>query len=119
MKFTKEDVAAVLKEARTNSRLSAKTVIEKLQDNGINISVKTLYGYENAHSAPTAKTMFKLCEIYGIQMDAAFGFEKKEKPATEGDGLDERLKLFSSLSPEAQEQALEYMRFLASKEAGK
>lgn len=59
-------VAQILKIKRTELNLSAKAVVKKLQDFGIYISDKTLYGWESGHRKPDGDVFLILCHIYGI-----------------------------------------------------
>ena len=43
-----------------------REALEKLKRHDINISDKTLYGWESGHRQPDADTFLVLCEIYGI-----------------------------------------------------
>lgn len=56
----------MLKARRKELGFSVKHVLEQLQNMGINISAKTLYGWENEHRQPDADTFLKLCKIYNI-----------------------------------------------------
>jgi transcriptional regulator with XRE-family HTH domain len=81
---SKEDIAKVLKESRQKTGLSAKEVVEKLSLHDINVSPKTLYGWESGHSQPDADTLLLLCNIYGIDdIMRAFGYDKTEISLTE------------------------------------
>lgn len=119
--MTKEIIGTTLKNARNAAGLAPSEVVLRLKECGIEISEKTLYGYENGHSSPQIATLFRLCEFYGIEdVSGTFGFESKKNPATNnGDGLSAEDSLFSSLSPQGQNEALNYMRFLKDKEASK
>lgn len=116
--MTKENIGKVLKNLRLNAGITPSEVTTRLKEYGINISDKTLYGYENGHSAPQINTLFRLCEVYGVDdVAAAFGFENSKSPTIgNDDGALEHEKLFKSLSPAAQRQALDYIRFLSEKE---
>jgi transcriptional regulator with XRE-family HTH domain len=65
---SKEEIANVLKKYRHKSGLSTKEVTEKLSLQGINVSPKTLYGWEIGHSQPDANTLLLLCDIYDIDV---------------------------------------------------
>ena len=60
------DIATVLKTKRKELGLSVKTVLERLNTYGIDISDKTLYGWESGYRQPDADTFLVLCQIYGI-----------------------------------------------------
>lgn len=58
------NIASVLKQLRKTSQQTASDVIEKLKEYDIDISVKTLYGYESGLSMPNANVFVALCQIY-------------------------------------------------------
>ncbi len=58
------NIASILKQLRKTSRLSAKETAKQLQEYGINISSKTIYGYESGLSMPNANVFVALCKIY-------------------------------------------------------
>ena len=60
------NVSAILKEKRKGLGLSVKTVLDELRLYSIEISDKTLYGWESGHRQPDADTFLALCQIYGI-----------------------------------------------------
>lgn len=68
------NVSAILKEKRKELGLSVKTVLDKLRSHGVEISSKTLYGWESGHRQPDADTFLALCQIYGI--DTLKGIKK-------------------------------------------
>lgn len=87
------NVSAILKEKRKGLGLSVKTVLDELRPYGIEISDKTLYGWESGHRQPDADTFLALCQIYGI--DTLKGIKKAPsisdeamKLAQDYDGLD-------------------------------
>lgn len=58
------NISSVLKQLRKTSQQTAVDVIEKLKEYQIDISAKTLYGYENGISMPNADVFVALCQIY-------------------------------------------------------
>mgnify|MGYP003299044497 CR=1 FL=1 len=58
------NIPAALKQLRKTSSYTAKDVTQMLTAYNINISEKTLYGYENGISMPNADTFVALCMIY-------------------------------------------------------
>ncbi len=62
--MTKQAIASFLKQLRKTSGLSANDVIEKLKKYSIDISAKTLYGYESGLSMLNADAFVSLCRIY-------------------------------------------------------
>lgn len=59
-------VAPLLKSKRRELGLSVREVLGKLHEHGIDVSDKTLYGWENGHRQPDADTFLALCGIYQI-----------------------------------------------------
>lgn len=72
---------------------------------------------ETGKREPDFSTLGILADHYGVSVDYLLGRDGKKSAIPEDDGLRERLAMFEGLSPEAQEQALDYMRYLAEKEA--
>ena len=60
-------IAAILKTKRKEANLSVKAVLDQLRGFGVDISDKTLYGWERGHRQPDADTFLVLCRIYGIE----------------------------------------------------
>lgn len=58
------NISSVLKQLRKTSGLSAGEVALQLKEYGIDISSKTLYGYESGLSMPNANLFVALCKIY-------------------------------------------------------
>ena len=56
----------LLRQRREQCGFSIDTVIQLLHERGIDISSKTLYGYENGVATPKVNTFIALCDIYGI-----------------------------------------------------
>ena len=62
--MTRQTIANFLKQLRRTSGLSANEVTDKLQEYDIDISAKTLYGYESGLSMLNADAFVALCKIY-------------------------------------------------------
>lgn len=60
------NISTLLKNRRRDIGFSVKDVLEKLKAHGIDISDKTLYGWESGYRQPDADTFLVLCEIYEI-----------------------------------------------------
>lgn len=60
------DIGSLLKNKRKELKLSVKHVTEELSKYNINISEKTLYGWENNYRQPDADAFLVLCLIYNI-----------------------------------------------------
>ncbi len=61
-----ENIAKILKEYRKKNLLSVVDVAFSLSEKNINVSTKTIYGWESGQSQPDADTLLILCEIYNI-----------------------------------------------------
>ena len=89
------EISLLLKSERASQHLSVKEVTSALVEHGISISEKTLYGYENGVSMPSANIFLALTRIYGVHnMMSAH----------------ERLLLdhFRTLNPEGQTKLVDY-----------
>ena len=62
--MTKHTISNFLKQLRKTSGLSASDVVNELQEYNIDISAKTLYGYESGLSMLNADVFVALCKIY-------------------------------------------------------
>lgn len=58
------NIASRLKELREKNGLTRKEVADKLRAFGIDISDKTLYGYESGRNSANADMFLALCQIY-------------------------------------------------------
>lgn len=61
---TRQTISSFLKQLRKTSGFSANEVVNKLQKYDIDISAKTLYGYESGLSMLNADAFVALCRIY-------------------------------------------------------
>lgn len=104
-----------LKRFRELANLSVEQVSSALKARGIEKSnPKTIYGWENGHSEPSAETFLILCDIYDVDnILEVFGYKNKKKPVL----TDEQEKQYSELvnlyrnSPdELQDAALAVLR---------
>ena len=107
--MTKEQVAALLKDARRDKGLKGSEVVNKLKGYGIEVSPKTLWGWENGNSQPPIPTFIALCKIYEVENIIE---EVKSKPVQESLTQKEKLMLdyFRQASPEAQNLALKMLK---------
>ena len=62
--MAEKNIAMLLKQLRKTSSYSVNEVIDKLKSYNIDISAKTLYGYEGGTSMPNADMFVALCRIY-------------------------------------------------------
>ncbi len=98
-------MAATLRQLRQARGLTAKEVAEILASKDVDISEKTLLGYENGVSAPKVNTFLRLCEIYRVtDIMGTFGYDGKESPSQLRDAL---LANFDRLNAEGQERLAE------------
>ncbi len=58
------NIGDILKKLREENGLKGNDVVEKLKELGIEISVKTLYGYESGRNSTNADMFLALCQIY-------------------------------------------------------
>ena len=107
MSFTKKQIADLLKDKRLERDLKGSEVVRQLkQSYDIELSDKTLYGYENGVSSPNIPTFLALCKIYEIE-DVIGALEQVKTRRRALSVTEERLvKFFRASSPELQEAAL-------------
>lgn len=73
----------LLRQKREQMGLSLDTVVKELENRGISISIKTLYGYENGVSTPRVNTFIALCDIYKVSdIMGEFGYATSLKLAS-------------------------------------
>lgn len=80
--MTREDIGSILKELRLSSGKTQKEVAEMLGR-----KQQIVGHWETGYSQPDADTLFTLCEIYGVTVDEAFGFKKKDMIVSKNDML--------------------------------
>jgi len=112
------NVASMLKKMRKESGFSSSDVVAALERKGINIAVKTLYGYENGVSMPNADIFMELCAIYNCT-------NPLDCVADVPDIGQRLLVLFNRLNEEGQERIIEELemmveskRYIKSREVG-
>ena len=59
-------VSSLIKSKRKELDYSVKDVVSELSKRGIDVSEKTVYGWESGHRQPDADTFLILCDIYQI-----------------------------------------------------
>jgi hypothetical protein len=102
----KKQLANLLREKRAQSHLTGTDVVRQLKDkDGIELSAKTLWGYEAGVSMPPVPVFLALCRIYGIE-NLADG--SGETIVLSGKEL-KLLELFRAASPEIQELAIKLL----------
>lgn len=95
--------------------ISATKLAEEL---GLSTSVIT--GWKHG-SVPRHSTLNKIAEYFGVDASSLYNasapINAEKKPTIIfDDELAEKVMLFNALSPEMQDQVLDYMRFLVSKQ---
>lgn len=65
--MSKKKIAATLKFKRNDAGKSVREVVETLRSHGIDVSEKTVYGWESGHRQPDSDILLLLCNIYGIK----------------------------------------------------
>jgi transcriptional regulator with XRE-family HTH domain len=61
------NIGEILKRLREENNLTGKETVDKLKELGIDISAKTLYGYESGRNSTNADMFLALCKIYKCQ----------------------------------------------------
>lgn len=100
------NVGNMLRNKRNALGLSVKEVVNLLAQNDINISIKTLYGWENGNRQPDADTFITLCKIYNID---SFSSVLEIKNTT----INQLQHIFNSLNPDGQQRLMDYAKELA------
>ncbi len=103
MLMDKMQIAALLKDARVQNKMSVEEVAAALRSFGHEIMPKTIYNYETGNSMPQVPVFLALCRIYGID-DI---FDAKYHKKIEVSALEETLvNLFRSASSELRSAAI-------------
>jgi len=108
---TKKQIANLLKDKRLECGLTGVEVVQRLKlQYDIDLSDKTLYGYERAVSSPNVPLFLALCRIYEIE-DVAGSLEQSKTRRRSLTATEEKLvNYFRQASPEAQELALKMLK---------
>lgn len=104
-------VGSILKKRRKELDLPVKYVLEQLKNMGVDISDKTLYGWENGHRQPDADVFLMLCKIYDINSIAGLTKEtlSENKLLSFSDENEKKLvELYRELNDEGKEKLLTY-----------
>ena len=107
--FTKEAVAAFLRDKRLEKKMTGQEVSDKLKMYGINISKTTIWGYEKGVSGPTVPTFIALCRIYEVE-DVIAEVRVKQDNINLRAREKELLDYFRQASPEAQDLVLKVLK---------
>lgn len=108
-------VGNILKTRRKELDLPVKYVLEQLKNMGVNISDKTLYGWENGHRQPDADVFLMLCKIYEISSIAGLTKETstENKLLSLSDENEKKLvELYRELNDEGKEKLVGYAKDL-------
>lgn len=76
--MTKEEIGLILKKLRVSCGMTQKEVAEK-----IGRTQQIIGHWETGYAQPDANTLFTLCNIYGVTVDDAFNFQKKDSISKE------------------------------------
>ena len=75
------NIAKVLKEQRKLNDFSVQDVAIQLEKKNVNVSPKTIYGWESGQALPSADTLLQLCDIYHISdILGCFGYGLDDNP---------------------------------------
>ena len=84
-------IAKMLKYYRKANNLSVDDIAAYLDECGISVANKTIYGWESGQTQPDADILLYLCKYYRItDILGTFGYSKKKKPETITYSLKER-----------------------------
>lgn len=61
------EVLQKLKNLRKQRKIKIESVVDYLQKNGIEVAVKTVYGWENGQASPSVQAFIALCSFYEIK----------------------------------------------------
>lgn len=93
--MTKEEIGNTLKKLRIACGMTQKEVAERLGRN------QPIVGHwETGYAQPDANTLFTLCNIYGVTVDDAFGFQRKDNISKEDYERIKKYKFISTHSPD-------------------
>lgn len=93
--MTKEEIGSILKKLRIACGMTQKEVAERLGRN------QPIVGHwETGYAQPDANTLFTLCNIYGVTVDDAFGFQKNHNISKEDHERIRKYKIISEYSPD-------------------
>lgn len=74
-----KEVMKMLRDIRCSKGLTIDEVHNFLLKNGIQVSKKTVYGWDRSTTTPNIKTFVKLCKFYGIK-DVYSLFDEEAAP---------------------------------------
>ncbi len=108
-------VGDVISKYRKKEKLTQPMLSEKLAEHGINVSYKTISGWEKGISEPSIRAFIETCHLLGIPdiYEALYGnnpFKTKEEPENNTSFL----SLISALNNDGMEKLTEYAELLIS-----
>ena len=77
MKYSKEQIASIIKKSRENAGLTQAQVAER-----VGKKQQTVASWEIGQSQPDANMLFTLFDMFGTSVDEAFGFGQNQKAPT-------------------------------------
>ena len=75
--MTREEIASAIKKMRVESGLTQKDIAERLGK-----KQQTVASWESGQSQPDANTIFVLCDLCGVSINEAFGYQQTEASVT-------------------------------------
>lgn len=91
LKMKNPVIAKMLKYYRKSNNLSVDDVAAYLDECGISVANKTIYGWESCQTQPDADILLYLCKFYRItDVLGTFGYSKKKINETSTYSLKER-----------------------------
>ena len=105
--YSKDRIAALLKDARARNKMSVEEVATALKAYGQEIAPKSIYNYEKGMNMPQVPMFIAMCKVYGIEDPAkamSVGEYKRQIEVTAKEEF--LLERFRKASPEMQDAAL-------------
>lgn len=104
--YDKEQIAALLKDARAQNKMSVDEVAVALRTYGMEIAPKSIYNYEKGLNMPQVPMFLAMCKVYGIEdpvRTLSAGYQRKIHVSAREETL---VEYFRAASPELQDAAL-------------
>ena len=106
------NIALFLKSKRKELNLKVSEVVSSLKLYGIEISEKTLYGYETGHRQPDADTFLSLCKIYEIESLSEVPNYAENNFSESDPNLEYIIKCYKDMNQEGKSQLVTTARVL-------
>lgn len=114
--MTREEIAQIIKKARTDAGFTQKEAAS-----AIGRKQQTLASWETGQSQPDANTLFQLFDFYGVSVDEAFNLAKNTPTPPSGEAgvltADELSRIsaaMAQMNKEGRERAVELVEDLAA-----